>query len=80
MIMRPVYGPFRLAIEMNERVMTDVCLICDERNNYSIDFEKFESECKKMKTRWLFFAILTTQAEFCGARMIWKSNQDCKRK
>ena len=47
MIMRPVYGPFRLAIEMNERVMTDVCLICDERNNYSIDFEKFELECKK---------------------------------
>ena len=47
MIMRPVYGPFRFAIEFNDRVMADVPLISDERNNYSIDFEKFESECKK---------------------------------
>ena len=47
MIMRPVYGPFRLAVEMNDRVMNDVALICDETNHYSIDFAKFESECKK---------------------------------
>lgn len=51
MIMRPVYGPFRFAIEFNERVMTDVPLISDQRNNYSIDFEKFESECKKSENK-----------------------------
>ncbi|MDU3192502.1 MAG: PatB family C-S lyase, partial [Finegoldia magna] len=51
MIMRPVYGPFRFAIEFNERVMADVPLISDERNNYSIDFEKFESECKKSENK-----------------------------
>lgn len=51
MIMRPVYGPFRFAIEFNDRVMADVPLISDQRNNYSIDFEKFESECKKSENK-----------------------------
>lgn len=49
--MKPVYDPFGLTIKMDGRVMTDVALTSNGRNSYLVDFEKFESECEKDKSR-----------------------------
>ncbi len=54
MIMRPVYGPFKSAIELNERKMVDVKLKFDG-HNYSIDFEKYEKECQNPHNKMLIF-------------------------
>ncbi len=41
-IFTPVYYPFYIAVEANERKLVDCPLLCDENNYYTIDFEKFE--------------------------------------
>ena len=47
-IMPPVYEPFYLAIELNQRRVLEVPLIL-EKHNYKLDFEAFEQACTKAK-------------------------------
>ncbi|UTC66108.1 MULTISPECIES: MalY/PatB family protein [unclassified Treponema] len=54
-VMRPVYYPFSMAIEMNERELVNCPLLCDKDNYYTIDYDKFESLAKQPKNKLLIF-------------------------
>ena len=54
-VMRPVYYPFSMAIEMNERELVNCSLLCDKDNYYTIDYEKFERLAKQPKNKLLIF-------------------------
>lgn len=53
-IFRPVYYPFSMAIEMNERHLVNVPLI-NENNYYTIDFDAFEEAASKAENKLLLF-------------------------
>lgn len=46
-IQTPVYGPFRLSIELNNRVPLENRLVMDESNRYSMDLEHLETLFKQ---------------------------------
>lgn len=50
-IQRPVYPPFTTAVEGNGRIVLNNALICDEEENYSIDFEDFEAKAQQENTK-----------------------------
>ncbi|MDO5725590.1 MAG: MalY/PatB family protein [Tissierellia bacterium] len=54
-IMRPVYYPFSMAIDMNERDLVNCPLLKDENGKYTIDFDKFEELCKVPENKLLIF-------------------------
>lgn len=53
-IFRPVYYPFSMAIEMNDRHLVNVPLI-NEDNYYTIDFEAFDQAAAKAENKLLLF-------------------------
>lgn len=53
-IFKPVYYPFSMAIEKNERTLVN-CPLKEEEGYYTIDFEKFEEAAKDSKNKLLIF-------------------------
>lgn len=53
-IFRPVYYPFSMAIELNDRNIVNVPLINTD-NYYTIDFDLFEEEAAKSQNKLLLF-------------------------
>lgn len=51
----PVYYPFRIKIEENNRKNVTIPLLKDEDNYYQIDFAAFEEAAKKPENKLLFF-------------------------
>ena len=54
-IQTPAYGPFGREIRNNNRMVLNNPLIRNEQNEYSIDFEDFESQCQKPNTKLFIF-------------------------
>ncbi len=53
-IFSPVYYPFKMAIELNDRVLTDVPLV-DTGMHYEIDWDAFEAAAKDARNKLLLF-------------------------
>ena len=53
-VLSPAYYPFRLAIDINKRSITEVPLI-DEGKNYVIDWERFEKAAQDPANKLLLF-------------------------
>lgn len=50
-IMRPVYFPFTSVVESLDRKLINCQLLCDDAENYSIDFDAFEKLASDMNTK-----------------------------
>ncbi|ECG5348979.1 aminotransferase class I/II-fold pyridoxal phosphate-dependent enzyme [Salmonella enterica] len=54
-VMTPVYHSFARTIRENHRAVTECDLLRDEKNHYTIDFEKLEDTCSRPENKILIF-------------------------